>query len=305
MAGKMSITDRIGATPLVELPPVPDKPGVRLFGKMEGNNPGSSVKDRAAWSMIRRAEERGDLRPGVTLIEPTSGNTGIALAMIAAARGYDIELVMPANSTAERVKTMRALGAKVVLTPAEGSMEAAIDLARSRAAQGDYLMLDQFSNPDNWRAHYETTGPEIWEATEGKITHFVSAMGTTGTIMGVSRFLKEQSDAVRIVGLQPEDGSRIPGIRRWPKEYLPKIFEAERVDQVIDMKQEDAEAHCRWLAGKHGIFVGVSGAGAALGAQRVAETLDEGVVVCVLCDRGDRYLSSPLFDGAGELEVVS
>ncbi|MFK8000169.1 MAG: cysteine synthase CysM [Polyangiales bacterium] len=299
-----SITDRIGSTPLVELPTGTDNPEVRLFGKMEGNNPGSSVKDRAAWSMVRRAEERGDLKPGMTLIEPTSGNTGIALAMIAAARGFDIELVMPASSTAERVKTMRGLGAKVVLTPADGGMEAAIDFARDRAAGGDYLMLDQFSNGDNWRAHYETTGPEIWRDTEGKITHFVSAMGTTGTIMGVSRYLKEQNEAVRIVGLQPEDGSRIPGIRRWPKEYLPKIFEPERVDEVIDMNQTDAETHARLLASKHGIFVGASAAGAALGGQRVAATLERGLLVCVLCDRGDRYLSSPLFDGAGELELV-
>lgn len=299
-----SITDRIGSTPLVELPTGTDNPEVRLFGKMEGNNPGSSVKDRAAWSMVRRAEERGDLKPGMTLIEPTSGNTGIALAMIAAARGFDIELVMPASSTAERVKTMRGLGAKVVLTPADGGMEAAIDFARERAASGDYLMLDQFSNGDNWRAHYETTGPEIWRDTEGKITHFVSAMGTTGTIMGVSRYLKEQNEAVRIVGLQPEDGSRIPGIRRWPKEYLPKIFEPERVDEVIDMNQNDAETHARLLASKYGIFVGASAAGAALGGQRVAATLKSGLLVCVLCDRGDRYLSSPLFDGAGELELV-
>ncbi|MFT5353916.1 MAG: cysteine synthase B [Polyangiales bacterium] len=299
-----SITDRIGSTPLVELPTGTDNPEVRLLGKMEGNNPGSSVKDRAAWSMVRRAEERGDLKKGMTLIEPTSGNTGIALAMIAAARGFDIELVMPASSTAERVKTMRALGAKVVLTPADGGMESAIDFARARAASGNYLMLDQFSNGDNWRAHYESTGPEIWRDTNGEITHFVSAMGTTGTIMGVSRYLKEQNEAVRIVGLQPEDGSRIPGIRRWPKEYLPKIFEAERVDEVIDLNQEDAEVHARLLATKHGIFVGASAAGAALGAQRVAAKLERGLLVCILCDRGDRYLSSPLFDGAGELEII-
>lgn len=307
MATPQSITDRIGQTPLVSLPASLDKSAgtrVQVLGKMEGNNPGSSVKDRAAWSMVKHAEARGELKPGMTLIEPTSGNTGIALAMIAAARGFEIELVMPASSTAERVKTMRALGAKVVLTPADGGMEAAIDLARERAKDARYLMLDQFSNPDNWRAHYETTGPEIWEATEGKITHFVSAMGTTGTIMGVSRYLKEQNPNVRIVGLQPEDGSRIPGIRRWPQEYLPKIFEPERVDEVMDMSQADAEAHCKRLASEYGIFVGVSASGAALGALRVAETLDDGLVVCVLCDRGDRYLSAPLFDGAGELEVI-
>ncbi|MEM1418697.1 MAG: pyridoxal-phosphate dependent enzyme, partial [Myxococcota bacterium] len=233
----MKLTDRIGNTPLVELPTGTDNPRVRLFGKMEGNNPGSSVKDRAAWSMIRRAEERGDLTRGTTLIEPTSGNTGIALAMIAATRGYDIQLVMPASSTAERVKTMRAFGATVVLTPAERSMEGAIDLARERVAERGYFMLDQFSNPDNWRAHYEGTGPEIWRDTEGAVTHFVSAMGTTGTIMGVSRYLKEVRPDVHIVGCQPTEGSRIPGIRRWPEAYLPKIFETERVDETRDVDQ--------------------------------------------------------------------
>ncbi|MEM6955360.1 MAG: cysteine synthase CysM [Myxococcota bacterium] len=297
-----TITDRIGQTPLVELQS--PKEGVRILGKMEGNNPGSSVKDRAAWSMVRRAEERGELKAGMTLIEPTSGNTGIALAMIAAARGFSIELVMPANSTKERVMTMRGLGAKVVLTPADDGMEGAIDFAKARAEGGDYLMLDQFSNDDNWRAHYETTGPEIWSDTNGQITHFVSAMGTTGTIMGVSRYLKEQNPDVQIIGLQPEDGSRIPGIRRWPDAYLPKIFDRSRVDRIIDMSQSDAENHCRKLAAESGIFVGASAAGAALGAYRVAEELEKGVVVFVLCDRGDRYLSSPLFDGAGELEVV-
>ncbi len=300
----MNLTDRIGNTPLVALPTGTDNPRVRLFGKMEGNNPGSSVKDRAAWSMIRRAEERGELGPGRTLIEPTSGNTGIALAMIAATRGYPIQLVMPANSTVERVKTMRAFGATVVLTPAERSMEGAIDLARERVADRGYVMLDQFSNPDNWRAHYEGTGPEIWRDTEGQVTHFVSAMGTTGTIMGVSRYLKEVRPDVRIVGCQPTEGSRIPGIRRWPEAYLPKIFDADRVDETRDVAQPDAEAKSRELAATTGIFVGASAAGAVLTAQRVCAELDRGTVVTVLCDRGDRYLSSPLFDDAGALEVI-
>lgn len=298
------LTDLIGKTPLLELPTGSGNKAVRLFGKLEGNNPGSSVKDRAAWSMIRRAEERGDLKPGMRLIEPTSGNTGIALAMIAASRGYEIELVMPANSTAERVRTMRALGAKVVLTPAEKSMEGAIDLARERVAAGGYLMLDQFSNPDNWRAHYEGTGPEIWEATEGKVTHFVSAMGTTGTIMGVSRYLKEQNSAVQVVGCQPTEGSRIPGIRRWPKEYLPKIFDADRVDRIVDVEQLDAENKSRQLAAEVGLFCGISASGAVWAAQQVCAELEEGIVVTVICDRGDRYLSSPVFAESGALEVI-
>ena len=322
LTASLTLTDRIGRTPLVALPwgSVERTPGsparyapeaaakIRLFGKMEGNNPGSSVKDRAAWSMIRRAEERGDLRPGMRIIEPTSGNTGIALAMIAAARGYAIELVMPASATRERVLTMRAFGAKVVLTPAEQSMEGAIDFARARAAGGDYFMPDQFANDDNWRAHYETTGPEIWADTEGQVTHFVSAMGTTGTIMGVSRYLKEQNPAVQIVGLRPTEGSSIPGIRRWPVEYLPRIFAAERVDETVDMDQADAEESARRLATETGLFVGVSAAGAVLAAQRLCRRLaDEGAeatVVTILCDRGDRYLSSPLFEGSGELEII-
>ncbi len=307
-----TLTDRIGGTPLVALPS--PNPKVRILGKMEGNNPGGSVKDRPAWSMIRRAEERGELRPDVSLIEPTSGNTGIALAMIAAARGYRIELVMPANSTAERVQTMRAFGAKVVLTPAEAGMEGCIDFAHARVAEGGYRMLDQFANPDNWRAHVETTGPEIWADTQGEVTHFVSAMGTTGTIMGVSRFLKSQDDRVQIVGCQPTEGSRIPGIRRWPREYLPKIFEPERVDRVVDVEQADAERKARELAAKTGLFTGVSAAGAVWAAQKVASELDRGVIVCILCDRGDRYLSSDLFapdhanlgaEGLGALEVVT
>ena len=294
----------VGNTPLVELPTRSANNKVKLFGKLEGNNPASSVKDRAASSMIRRAEARGDLKPGMTLIEPTSGNTGIALAMIAAAKGYPIELVMSANSTIERVRTMRAFGAKVILTPGEKTIEGAIDFARERAQQDGYFMLDQFANPDNPLAHYESTGPEIWRDTGGEITHFVSAMGTTGTIMGVSRFLKERNSNISIIGCQPTKGSRIPGIRRWPKEYLPKFFEPERVDRIIDVSQADAENHARWLAAEVGLFCGISAAGATLVAQRVCAELDEGIVVTVICDRGDRYLSSPVFENSGEQQIV-
>ena len=294
----------IGNTPMIELPTRCDNAKVRLFGKLEGNNPGSSVKDRAASSMICRAEERGDLKPGMTLIEPTSGNTGIALAMIAAAKGYPIELVMPASSTAERVQTMRAFGAKVILTPAKTSMEGAIDFARNRASEKGFLLLDQFANHDNPLAHFETTGPEIWKDSSGKITHFVSAMGTTGTIMGVSRFLKEQDPDVTIVGCQPTEGSRIPGIRRWPKEYLPKFFEPERVDRIVDVSQSDAEVQARWLASEVGLFCGISAAGATLVAQQICAELDEGFVVTIICDRGDRYLSSPVFADSGQQETI-
>jgi cysteine synthase B len=295
----MRLTDLVGNTPLVELSRLCPHPGVRLLGKMEGHNPGGSVKDRPALSMIEAAEARGELRPGVRLIEPTSGNTGIALAMIACAKGYDLELVMPENSTAERVWTMRAFGAKVTLTPADGGMEAAIDYARARVAEGGYVMLDQFGNPDNWRAHYRGTGPEIWRDTRGEITHFVSSMGTTGTIMGVSRYLKEQRPSVRIVGVQPTDGSRIPGIRRWPEAYLPKIFEPARVDEIVDVSQHDAEETTRRLAREEGVFCGMSAGGATFAALRVADRLaaagERGTVVVIICDRGDRYLSSDLF----------
>lgn len=295
----------VGNTPLVELPTGTENADVRLFGKLEGNNPASSVKDRAAASMIRRAEERGDLKPGMTLIEPTSGNTGIALAMIAAAKGYPIELVMTATSTVERIRTMRGFGAKVILTPGERTIEGAIDFARERAKQDGYFMLDQFANPDNPLAHYETTGPEIWNDTNGQITHFVSAMGTTGTIMGVSKFLKEQNPAVQIIGCQPTEGSKIPGIRRWPKEYLPKFFEPHRVDRTIDVSQADAETQARRLASEVGLFCGVSAAGATVVAQRLCADLTEGIVVTVICDRGDRYLSAPVFEKSGEQVVVS
>ncbi len=295
----MKIADLVGNTPLVELATGVDRPGIRLFGKLEGNNPAGSVKDRPARSMILRAEERGDLRPGMRLIEPTSGNTGIALAMIAATRGYPIELVMPDNATAERVHTMRAFGAKVILTPSAGGMEATIDYARAQVAKGGYYMLDQFGNPDNWRAHYETTGPEIWRDTEGSITHFVSAMGTTGTIMGCSRFFKEKNAAITIVGCQPEPGTSIPGIRRWPKEYLPKIYEPERVDRIVDIKPIDAERTARALARDEGVFGGVSSGGAVWAARLVCRELadagKDATLVCIICDRGDRYVSSPLF----------
>lgn len=298
----MKLVDSIGHTALIELSLPGHGEGIRLFGKLEGNNPAGSVKDRPAWSMIRAAEERGELQRGVRLIEPTSGNTGIALAMVAAARGYEIELVMPENSTQERIDIMRAYGAQVTLTPAASGMEGAIDHARAKLAQGGLLMLDQFSNPDNPRAHYETTGPEIWKDTEGRVTHFVSAMGTTGTIMGVSRFLKEQSTTIQIIGAQPTDGSKIPGIRRWPEAYRPKIFQPERVDCIVDVSQAQAEQSCLELAAE-GLFVGVSAAGAVHVARQVAQELSNqgqtATLVCILCDRGDRYLSSKLFSAAG------
>jgi cysteine synthase B len=295
----VKIADLVGNTPLVELATGTDRPGIRLFGKLEGNNPAGSVKDRPARSMILRAEERGTLRPGMKLIEPTSGNTGIALAMIAAARGYPIELIMPESATAERVHVMRAFGAEVILTPAAGGMEAAIDYAREKVAKGGYVMLDQFANPDNWRAHYETTGPELWQQTNGELTHFVSSMGTTGTIMGVSRFMKEKDRAVSIVGCQPTEGSSIPGIRRWPAAYLPKIYEADRVDRIVDVAQIDAENTARSLARDEGVFAGVSSGGAVWAARTLCKELAEqgkdATLVCILCDRGDRYVSSPLF----------
>lgn len=291
-----AILDLIGNTPLVELKHINTKPGVTLYGKLEGNNPGGSVKDRAAYSMIKGALDRGDLKPGMKLIEATSGNTGIALAMIASMFGLEIELVMPANATKERVQTMEAYGAKVILTPAEGSMEGAIDFVAEKVANGGYLVLNQFGNPDNYMAHVRTTGPEIWRDTVGKITHFVSSMGTTGTIMGTSRYLKEQNPQVQIVGAQPVEGSQIPGIRRWPAAYLPKIFEPERVDRVIDVSQAEATAMTHRLAKAEGVFAGMSSGGAVHVATKLIEELNEGVVVCIICDRGDRYLSSGLFE---------
>jgi cysteine synthase B len=292
----MNIVDLVGNTPLVELTHFVSNSNVKVYAKLEGNNPGGSVKDRPALSMIAKAEARGTLQSGMRLIEPTSGNTGIALAMIAATKGYEIELVMPENASAERVKTMRAYGAKVTLTSAEGSMEEAIDYARDKVSQGGYLMLDQFSNPDNYTAHYETTGPEIWKDTHGSVTHFVSAMGTTGTIMGVSRYLKEQNSNIQIVGARPTEGSSIPGIRRWPKEYLPKIFEDFRVDQKIDVSQEEATAMTRKLAKEYGIFAGMSSGGSLHCAWKVAQKLKEGLIVAIICDRGDRYVSTDLFE---------
>ncbi|HEY9561197.1 MAG TPA: cysteine synthase CysM [Anseongella sp.] len=290
-----TILDLVGNTPLVNLKNVNPNPRVKVYAKLEGNNPGGSVKDRAAYWMIKGARDRGDLKPGIRLIEPTSGNTGIALAMIASVFGVEIELVMPEDATRERVLTMEAFGARVVLTPAKDSMEGAIDYANQQVAKGGYLMLNQFANPDNYRAHYEGTGPEIWKDTNGGVTHFVSSMGTTGTIMGVSRYLKEKRPEIQIVGCQPAEGARIPGIRKWPQEYLPKIFEAERIDRIMEIWQDEAIIMTRRLAREEGIFCGMSSGGAASAALRVAEELDEGVVVCIICDRGDRYLSSDLF----------
>lgn len=290
-----TLLDLIGNTPMVELQHINTKPGVTLYAKLEGNNPGGSVKDRAAYGMIKGAMDRGEIKPGMKLIEATSGNTGIALAMIARLFDVEIELVMPANATQERVLTMEAYGAKVTLTHAESSMEGAIDYVNEKVAQGGYLLLNQFANPDNYIAHYESTGPEIWRDTDGKVTHFVSSMGTTGTIMGVSRYLKEQSNTIKIVGTQPVEGSQIPGIRRWPQEYLPKIFEKDRVDITIDVSQEEATAMTRRLAKEEGVFAGMSSGGAVFAATKLIEELEEGVIVCIICDRGDRYLSSGLF----------
>lgn len=290
----MKITDLIGNTPLVELCSLSSNPKVKIYGKLEGNNPGSSVKDRAAFNMINSALERGDINKSTKLVEPTSGNTGIALAMVSRMLGISLELIMPDNATRERVRTMEAFGAKVTLTPAKDSMEGAIDYARELVANGHY-MLDQFSNPDNPLAHYKTTGPEIWKDTAGEITHFVSAMGTTGTIMGTSRYLKEQNPEIQIVGCQPTDESSIPGIRRWPKEYLPSIYEPHRVDRIIDIHEYNATMTTRKLAASDGVFCGMSAGGAAWAASQLAKELDSGVLVCIICDKGDRYLSSDLF----------
>ncbi|GAB4045832.1 cysteine synthase CysM [Spirosoma litoris] len=287
-----TLLDLVGNTPLVELNRLNPNPNVKLYGKLEGNNPGGSVKDRAAVSMIQGALARGDLKPGMKLVEATSGNTGIALAMIARLYNIDIELVMPASSTRERVLTMEAFGAKVTLTE---TMESARDYAEEQVTKGDYLMLNQFSNPDNYLAHYRTTGPEIWRDTDGYITHFVSSMGTTGTIMGTSRYLKEQNPDIQIVGCQPTDGSSIPGIRKWPVEYLPKIFEPQRVDRILEVSADDATTMTRKLASVEGVFAGMSSGGAVYAAIQLAQELESGVIVCIICDRGDRYLSSDLF----------
>ena len=290
----------IGNTPLVRLQRIPGADNTRrgnvILGKLEGNNPAGSVKDRPALSMIARAEERGEIRPGDTLIEATSGNTGIALAMVAAMRGYRMILIMPDNLSLERRQSMRAYGAELILTPAaQGGMEYARDLAETMQRDGKGRILDQFANPDNPRAHYETTGPEIWRDTGGRITHFVSAMGTTGTIMGVSRFLKEQRDAVQVIGCQPSEGSQIPGIRKWPEAYLPKIYDKARVDRLEYVSQADAEEMCRRLAAEEGICCGPSAAGACEVALRVARELENATIVFIVCDRGDRYLSTGVF----------
>ncbi len=289
MAG---IIDLIGNTPMAEIKKLNPNPNVRIFAKLEGNNPGGSVKDRAALNMVKSALERGDIKPGTRLIEATSGNTGIALAMIACLLGLEIELVLPSNSTRERNLTMEAFGAKVTLL--EG-IEQCRDYAEEKGASGEYFLLNQFANPDNYLAHYKTTGPEIWRDTKGKITHFVSAMGTTGTIMGSSRFFKEKNPAIQIVGCQPTEGSSIPGIRRWPEAYLPKIFDPKRVDRVMDISEAEAIATTRRLAKEEGIFAGMSSGGAMAGAIKLAQELTEGTIVFICCDRGDRYLSSDLF----------
>ncbi len=290
-----TIIDLIGNTPLVEIRQVIQKSGVTVFGKLEGQNPGGSVKDRAAYGMIKGALDRGEIKPGMRLVEATSGNTGIALAMIARLFDLDITLLMPDNSTSERVQTMEAYGAEVILTPAARTIEYSRELAEEMVAQGGYLMLNQFANPDNWGIHYQTSGPEIWRDTAGQVTHFVSSMGTTGTIMGVSRFLKEMNPAVQIVGVQPTDGSSIPGIRRWSPEFLPKIYEPERVDRIIDVSLDEATDMMRRLAREDAIFGGVSSGGAVAAAAKLASELQEGLVVCIICDRGDRYLSSGVF----------
>ena len=294
-----TLEDFVGGTPLVRLKRLPDEGlearGNVILAKLEGNNPAGSVKDRPALSMIRRAEQRGEIKPGDTLIEATSGNTGIALAMAAAMGGYRLLLVMPENQSIERRQTMRAFGAELVLTPKSGGMELARDVAEKMQKEGSGLILDQFANPDNPLAHYEGTGPEIWRDTQGRVTHFVSSMGTTGTIMGVSRYLKEQNPAVCIVGCQPEEGSQIPGIRKWPEAYLPKFFEPSRVDRVESVAQGDAEAMTRRLAREEGIFAGISSGGAVVVSLRLAREIENATIVTIICDRGDRYLSTGLF----------
>jgi len=294
-----TIEDAIGRTPLVALQRIAAQDnaarGNVILGKLEGNNPAGSVKDRPALAMIRRAEERGEIKPGDTLIEATSGNTGIALAMAAAIRGYRMVLIMPEDLSVERAQTMKAFGAELILTPKSGGMEYARDLADQMVAQGKGVVLDQFANADNPRIHYETTGPELWEQTEGRITHFVSAMGTTGTITGVARFLREKNPGVRIIGAQPQEGSRIPGIRKWPEQYLPKIYQPNLVDELVLVSQDDAEDMARRLAREEGIFGGISAAGACWVAQQIAAQEQNATIVFVVCDRGDRYLSTGVF----------
>lgn len=287
-----TILDAVGKTPLVQLQRLNTNPDVKIFAKLEGNNPGGSVKDRPALNMIKNALDRGDIQPQTKIIEATSGNTGIALALMASIYNLSIELVMPENSTRERVLTMEAYGAKVTLL---SSIEECRDYAEEKGLHEEYYVVNQFANPDNPEAHFKSTGPEIWKDTNGEITHFVSAMGTTGTIMGCSQYLKEQNEGIQIIGCQPTEGASIPGIRRWPVEYIPKIFDAKRVDRIIDISQEDADETCRQLARREGIFAGASSGGAAAAALRLSEELKKGVIVFIVCDRGDRYLSSNLF----------
>ena len=290
------LVDLIGNTPLVISQNLVQNPNVKLLLKLEGNNPGGSVKDRAAYNMIKSAIERGDIKKGDKLIEATSGNTGIALAMIAQLFNIEIELVLPEDSTIERTQTMRAYGATVILTPASTGIIGSRDYADKKVAEGGYIMLNQFANEDNWKAHYNTTGPEIWKDTEGTVTHFVSAMGTTGTIIGTSTYLKEKKPSIQIVGAQPSDGSQIPGIRKWPQEYLPKIFDASKVDTVIEVSETEARAMTKRLAKEEGVFAGMSSGGSVAAALKIAETIESGVIVAIICDRGDRYLSSDLFE---------
>ena len=290
------LQDLIGRTPLVELKKMNPNPKVKIFGKLEGHNPGGSVKDRAAYFMIKNALDTGKVPMGGHLIEATSGNTGIALAMIARILGVNIELVMPEGSTIERIKTMKAFGAVVTLTPSELGMEGAIDYATGKAKSEGIFMLDQFSNPHNPQAHYETTGPEIWNDTKGQVSHFVAAMGTTGTIMGVSRYLKEKNPSIQIIGAQPSEGSKIPGIRKWPVEYLPKIYNPSLVDRIIEVSSEEASHIARRLALEEAVFSGMSSGGSVYSALKLAQEIEEGIIICIICDRGDRYLSTELFE---------
>ena len=294
----MSILNQIGNTPLVEASNLVVKPNVKLFLKLEGNNPGGSVKDRPAFNMISEAIKRGDIKKGDHLVEATSGNTGIALAYVAQLFGLKMALVMPENSTEERVKTMRAYGAEVILTSADRGIEGSRDIAFNMRDNEGYTLLNQFENNDNWKAHYKTTGPEIWRDTKGEVTHFVSAMGTTGTIMGTSTFLKEKNKSIQIIGAQPEDGSRIPGIRKWSPDYVPSIFNRSKVDKVIEVSQLEATKMTQRLAKEEGVFAGMSSGGSVATALKLIETIEQGVVVAIICDRGDRYLSSPLFDAS-------
>lgn len=293
--GFKTLDDFVGNTPLVALQRLNPNPSNTILLKLEGNNPAGSVKDRPAYSMIKRAEARGDIKPGDTLIEATSGNTGIALAMVAAMRGYKMVLVMPENQSVERRQSMKAYGAELVLTPKDGSMELARDVAMKLQAEGEGIVLDQFANPDNPLAHYETTGPEIWRDTEGKVTHFIATMGTTGTIMGTSKFLKEQNPHIKIIGVQPEEGAQIPGIRKWPEEYLPKFFDPTRVDELRYVNQKNAEDTTRKLAAMEGIFAGISSGGGLYTALQLSKEINNAVIVSIICDRGDRYLSTGVF----------